>query len=75
MNRVDGFDFWVEDKETGEQVIADDISYIYPNLCQCDIEGFAITDEGRLIICDECGNFEYLNMDDERYIVHKGEKK
>ena len=28
-------------------------------LTYCDIDGFAITEDGSLILMDECGNFEY----------------
>lgn len=28
-------------------------------LVYCDMQGFAITDDGLLIILDECGNFAY----------------
>lgn len=67
------FSFWVEDTETGKEVNAYDVAPEYPNLCQCDIEGFAITDDGHLIICDECGAFEYLFS--EKYVAHKGERR
>lgn len=29
------------------------------NLCHCDIEGFAITEDGLLMLIDECGNCAY----------------
>ena len=29
------------------------------SLCYCDIEGFAILENGSLILLDECGNYEY----------------
>ena len=32
-----------------------------------DLEGFAITEEGRLILCDECLRFGYVDM--ERFEV------
>ncbi len=29
------------------------------DLCYCDMDGFAILEDGCLILCDECGRFEY----------------
>ena len=29
----------------------------------CDMEGFAILEDGSLILCDECGRFEYAPSD------------
>ena len=29
------------------------------NLIYCDIEGFALTEDGNLVLMDECGNFVY----------------
>ena len=29
------------------------------DLCYCDLEGFAVMDDGRLILLDECGRFAY----------------
>lgn len=29
------------------------------NLCYCDMESFAIQQDGTLILMDECGKFEY----------------
>jgi len=29
------------------------------NLIYCDIEGWAVEDDGTLIVVDECGNFSY----------------
>jgi hypothetical protein len=31
------------------------------NLCGCDMEGFALTEYGILILCDECREFRYMN--------------
>ena len=33
------------------------------NLCYCDIEGFAITEDGSLILIDECGRYAYCPSD------------
>jgi hypothetical protein len=29
------------------------------SLCYCDIEGFAILEDGNIILLDECGNYEF----------------
>ena len=29
------------------------------NLCYCDIEGFALEEDGTLVLLDECGNVAY----------------
>ena len=29
------------------------------SLCYCDMEGFAIEEDGTLLLMDECGNYEY----------------
>ena len=31
------------------------------SLCYCDMDGFAIMQDGTLILCDECGRFEYCD--------------
>ena len=38
----------------------------------CDIEGFAINEDGDLLITDELGNFEYLNS--EEFVVAINER-
>jgi hypothetical protein len=35
------------------------------NLIYCDIEGFALFEDGQVILCDECGNWAYVNMEKE----------
>lgn len=63
-------EFTVIDKTTGKEA---DIEAIALNeewakgLCYCDMDGFAITDDGCLVLLDECGNFEYC--DEERFEV------
>lgn len=32
-------------------------------LCYCDMEGFAILEDGSLVLLDECGNFAYCPPD------------
>ena len=36
-------------------------------LMYCDMDGFALTQEGDLILIDECGNFAYCP--EERFVV------
>ena len=62
--------FTVFDKNTGK--IADPYMIALKEkwaerLCYCDMEGFAILEDGSLILCDECGCFEFC--DPERFEV------
>lgn len=62
--------FRVIDKKTNEQ--ADERAIALneewaKNLCYCDMEGFAIQEDGSLILMDECGKFTYCPAD--RFIV------
>lgn len=59
-------EFTVIDKTTGKE--ADDYKIALTEdwakgLCYCDMEGFAVTECGDLILLDECGNFEYASQD------------
>ena len=55
-------EFKVIDNNTGKEA---DIGKIAlkedwaKGLCYCDMEGFAILDDGNLVLLDECGKFEY----------------
>ena len=58
--------FVVIDKETGKEADLYEIvmkSYNEESwakdLVFCDLEGWAIQDDGTLIVCDECGTFAY----------------
>ena len=54
--------FAVIDKKTGKYPKVDNIALKEKwakNLIYCDMEGFAITEDGLLILADECGNFAY----------------
>ena len=57
--------FRVIDKRTGKEPDCYDCEQFAlteewaQNLIYCDIEGFAITEDGALILCDECGNVAY----------------
>lgn len=53
--------FKVIDNETGKEPDLEDIAlneeWAY-RLIHCDMQGFAITDEGDLLMIDECGQYE-----------------
>lgn len=54
--------FWVVDKKTGREADPGDIALHEDwakGLIYCDMEGFALLQDGQLILVDECGNFEY----------------
>lgn len=68
--------FTVIDNKTGK----------YPNLCKialyeewakelmyCDMDGFALLEDGRLILLDECGRFKYCPSDRFTVVFEKGE--
>ena len=54
--------FWVVDKKTGREADMEDI-VLHEDwahaLIWCDMEGFAILQNGSLILVDECGNYEF----------------
>lgn len=58
--------FTVVDKKTGEYpnleqiVLKEDWA---KNLIHCDMEGFFLSEDGNLILADECGNFAYPQPD------------
>ena len=62
--------FHVIDRKTGREA---DTYRIAMNekwaagLCYCDMEGFAVCEDGSLMLLDECGNFVYC--DRERFEV------
>ncbi len=53
--------FKVIDNKTGKEPDLEDIAlneeWAY-RLIHCDMQGFAITDEGDLLMIDECGQYE-----------------
>lgn len=54
--------FDVVDTNTGEYPSLQEIALNEDwakNLVYCDMEGFAITEDGNLLLLDECGNFAY----------------
>jgi hypothetical protein len=62
--------FRVKNKTTGEIPDYQELALKYhPCLVHCDIEGFAIQEDGTVILCDECGNFDYVNLEAENLKV------
>jgi hypothetical protein len=54
--------FRVIDNETGKEPDMEQIALKEDwakGLCYCDMESFAIQDDGEIILCDECGKFAY----------------
>lgn len=43
-------------------------------LCYCDMEGFAVTEDGRLVLLDECGRYEFC-PEGRFEIVHSGDER
>jgi hypothetical protein len=62
--------FIVIDNKTGEEADTYNIALHEDwakHLCYCDMEGWAIEDDGTLLLVDECGRFAYA--DRERFKV------
>ena len=56
--------FWVLDKTTGKEADPHEIALKEEwaqDLIYCDMEGFAILEDGSLYLLDECGNYVYCN--------------
>ena len=57
---------WADGPRNGEVVTPAEMQEIAlrepwaQRLLYCDIEGFAVGDEGNLYLLDECGNFSYV---------------
>ena len=65
-----GETFIVIDNKTGEEADTYEIALHEDwakHLCYCDMEGWAIEDDGTLLLVDECGRFAYA--DRERFKV------
>lgn len=65
-----GETFTVIDTKTGKEADEYDIALHEEwakHLCYCDMEGWAIENDGTLLLVDECGRFEYA--DRERFKV------
>lgn len=59
-----GETFIVIDTKTGEEADTYDIALHEDwakHLCYCDMEGWAIEEDGTLLLVDECGRFEYAD--------------
>ena len=67
--------FQVLDKNTMKEVSLDDFVELADNagLMAFDLDGFALHEDGTLILCDECGRFTYVPRED-KYIVRVEEK-
>ena len=62
--RIEGFR--VIDKHTGKEADTYEIALHEEwaqRLCYCDMQGWALEDDGTLLLLDECGNFEYADRD------------
>lgn len=62
INGVQMKGFSVIDNKTGKVADAEGIALNEEwanDLIYCDMEGFAITEAGSLILVDECGHFDY----------------
>lgn len=58
--------FYVIDKKTGKEADTYKIALKEDwanHLCYCDMEGFAILEDGVLVLCDECGRMAYCPED------------
>jgi hypothetical protein len=58
--------FTVIDKKTGKEADEYEIALKEDwakDLMYCDMEGFALLQDGTLILVDECGRFEYCPAD------------
>ena len=67
--------FQVLDKKTMKEVDLDDFTELARNnnLMEFDIEGFALQEDGMLLLCDECGRFAYVPRE-EKYIIRVEER-
>ena len=67
--------FQVLDKKTMKEINLDDFTElaINNNLMEFDIEGFALQEDGALLLCDECGRFAYVPRED-KYIIRVKER-
>lgn len=62
--------FIVIDTKTGKEAVPYDIALHEEwakHLCYCDMDGWALQDDGSLLLLDECGRFAYA--DRERFKV------
>ena len=70
--------FHVIDKQTGKEADPSEIALKEDwakGLCYCDMEGFAIEEDGTLLLLDECGRHEYCDHDRFEVIWDEGDQK
>ena len=67
--------FQVLDKKTMKEINLDDFTElaINNNLMEFDLEGFALQEDGTLLLCDECGRFAYVPRE-EKYVIRVEER-
>ena len=67
--------FQVLDTKTMKEVSLDDFTELAINndLMEFDIEGFALQEDGTLLLCDECGRFAYVPRE-EKYVIRVEER-
>ena len=68
--------FTVIDKNTGEYPDLETIALTEDwakGLVYCDMEGFAIQEDGTLILMDECGNLRYCPPDRFEVVWEEGD--
>ena len=67
--------FQILDKKTMKEVSLDNFTELARNndLMEFDIEGFALQEDGTLLLCDECGRFAYVPRE-EKYIIRVKER-
>ena len=70
--------FRVIDNKTGKEADVDEIvndEEWADSLIYCDIEGFAIMQDGNLILLDECGNYEYCPSERFKVVFYEERKQ
>ena len=68
--------FGVIDKKTGEYPDLEKIAIEEDwakGLCYCDMEGFALSEDGELILMDECGRLAYCPPDRFEVVMEASE--
>ena len=67
--------FQVFDKKTMKEVNIDGFTDLARNnnLMEFDLEGFALQEDGTLLLCDKCGRFSYIPREN-KYIIHVKER-
>ena len=76
--KADGYKFYVIDRKTCNEADIEQIALKEEwasDLCYCDMQGFAILDDGSLILCDECGRYSFADMDRFEIVWINGKRK